>query len=288
MKYILFFLSFMVILSGCNELTQAIPWPDFPEPDTTSITPPPPVPCTTYQHISDPKFIQGFIEIDEPISNYWVLMVGQQRDTFFPGDEGSIPGVLAGFLSNYFSGQYPVRAWANGNATRISTIVKGTDQHTPMQLAVQFRVDGWKIFMSFSNRGLMHDGAIQDIDTLLAISDSFPSLRLFNLKDLNLDSIEERRYMIKNLHHEICKAGEYWADFRFNNYAVDDSMKNAYKVAGWDNVLASFTGSTVRSSRGTDIGRFKNEVVVDCRGYHPTDDDIRQLLNLGFVVIADV
>lgn len=252
----------------------------------TIISEPLMVPCTLYTHISDPKFIQGYIEFDDPLTSFWVIMVDQNRDTIFPGEEDQIPGILSDFIGQHFGGSFPVRVWQNQNATRISTIVNGTDQNTPMQLVVQVRMNGWKVYMTFSNRGLLHAGAINNIDTLLAISDLFPSARWFNLRDMGLDSISERRYMIRNLHHELCKAGEYWADFRFNNYPPDDSILIAYKLAGWENVLSAVTGNPI-TFRGAKVGVFKSEFVADCRGYCPTDDQIRDLLNKGFVVIAD-
>lgn len=293
MKKFIFLIAGILAFASCN-------WPElvgvFNNGDDIVISPPLPIvnpdTCDTYVHINSPSYIQGYCELDNPITNYWVLYVGGSnqnapyQDSIFPGEEASIQPTLQSMLTLYLQ-QYEHDVYVRSDARRINVLTKGTDNQGTLNLKVWIRADGAKWFFTFNRRCFNHAGTITDTATWMQLCNEYPSMTRFNLRDCQFDSLEEKTAMLGVLHHDLCKAGEQWADFRFNNFAPSDSIVQAFEDAGWQDVLTNVTGNPI-VVRGAIVGVFKSETVADTRGYCATDEQIMSLLDQGFVVIADL
>lgn len=294
MKYLAFI--FLLAISACS-LEDMIPFVsngDF----IPVVNPPaepavPPDTCETYVHINSPLFLQGYAELDNTITDYWVLNVGGHNgqnptysDTVFAGQQNDVPVILENMIELYLPA-YTHKARARADAKRISVITDGTETQSLLQMKVWIRAGGAKWWMSFNKRSFLFGGSVTNIDTFLNICNDYPSVTTFNLRDCNFDSLQEKSAMLGVLNHDLCKAGENRADFRFNNYEPSDSIVQAFQDAGWQNVLINVTGNPI-VIRGRVIGSFKSEFLADTRGYNVTEHDILYLLDAGFAVVTDL
>lgn len=269
-----------LILSGltaCEYLTPAFAPADF------AYTPPPAEPvvivpdtCASYTPVDAPAFVQGYIEIDYSISTYRVLYAGPHRDTLWPGEDLLIIPRMDSMLRLWHPEyDYDVTTSADGRVTSI--VVEGTDDREWLFLQAYVRDSGWRIFMTFNHRSFFL-GAAGTYDILMDYAHRFPSVDKYNLRLADMDSLQEIDVMLAIL--DSCKAGGTYVDWRFNNYPPTDSMHQAYKDAGWDEIRIGIMGGA--DPRSADPGH----LIADVRHRCITEEEIRDLLRAGYVVIA--
>jgi hypothetical protein len=293
-------ISLMAFIAACSlEPFTQLPCIDCPDPqpiDTItnpidSLVLPPDTPCVDYVHITDPAFVQGYIELDNAINPQgWILHVGGSndpapfRDTIHPGEELFLAERLQNLLSQWMP-QFAHDVKTRDDARRISVMTPGTNTTSTFNLKVWIRADAAKWFFTFNRQSFLFGGSVT-LDEFLEYCKIYPSVRIYNLRDMGLDSLSERQCHLGVLRHDLCKAGEDRADWRFNNFAVDDSLEMAFIDAGW-NIWQNITGDIVVEVRGRIVGRMRSPVLVDTRGHCATDDEIMTLLESGFCVVAD-
>lgn len=279
-----------MMMSSCEPLPWSLPL--LPPDDPDYVAPPEPIvlvdTCTGYAPIDTPSFVQAYAEFDTAIpATGWIMIAGSHRDTIYAGEEHLFETKMKAVISAY-EPQYSHFVNTNPQASRLSIITRGTDDHTAHQLKVWFITDYAKVYMGYRKRGLYTGGACS-CEELIQYAHMFGSLIGFNTRDaFDCDSIRERKVCQAIV--DTCKLAQPQsrADLRFNQWDPGDSLLQAFDDAGWDQVLTNLSPGDIVYSRGKAVGRVRNEYVIDMRGYRVHDHDIAAYLDKGYQVIADL
>jgi hypothetical protein len=238
---LIYFIIFITLLQGCELPIMAVIPPDTPivNPVDTSIVPEDTTSlpivldtCETYTEITDPAFVNTYVEITEIVTTDVIVIARTYTDTV-PLDQG-IGAVVDSLLSLAWP-QYTHTSTVKESDPRIfTTIIDGTNDHNEFLLKTLIKYNGLKHYFGCASQAFMFAGAMTAEQFYQATRD-YPSVNRVNHRGTAYDSLEYERIdtsIIRN-----CAAGREWAHFGWGIHA--DSIIQIYKVRGWNKVFSA-------------------------------------------------
>lgn len=248
----------LCLLTACNMAPifldpDIVPWPE-PVTDT----------CETPEEITQPPFVIGYMEITEELLTDPVFIVGTQSFVLLQEQIDS----LGSFLDAALEAQWPAydfKVYVNdSDYRRIAVIVDGTNDRQQFYLTCQVRYNGLKHYFGWATQSFLFGGAVEAYEMPDIVS-AYPSVDHFNFRATEYDSVQYD-HIARAILGE-CKAGRYWADFRWGG-PWDPALIQAFEDAGWGFVTeiadpdhqthAFVSGEDSRSMRAVMLGLADN------------------------------
>jgi hypothetical protein len=271
---VLFFLFLIVVITtGCEFLSPALPtdWVGYHDPQASQSDS-----CEEYTlvEITDPAYINGYMEITEDLASSRILYVGPYIYTINPDNSDYLDDALDSLLTLWKPG-IEWNVYTKDFDNRVFTIMgDGSNDHNQMLLKVYIRYNGLKHYTGWISQGYIFAGTFNAADYHKIVT-KYPSVTRFNFRNTDWDSIEYERCDTAILHSSIymdsceLKAGREWADFRWGIHS--DSIVQLFNDRGWNTVLHAYY----------DVGG-----TIDARRGNLTEDEILGFLQHGYQVIV--
>lgn len=242
-------------------------WPGI---DVIPDPPPPPDPipleedtvCTTYDPITQPEFVTGYMIADgASTTGQRVIVVWSHSDTLEAGED--VGASLKNLLEEVYP-QYTHSVWVSPTDDRyIFFITDGTNDRNILFGKCYIRYAGARYQFGVQMQKLAPIG--MNCDQFGELIVKYPSFNYISWYGSPCDSLEEHNQAGKAIDADHCKGGRDWMDFRHNNYPMSDSMENLAEVAGWGFV-------------GENIG------FIDLSGRSVSDEEVFYWMNKGYCV----
>ncbi len=174
-------------------------------------------PCIDPIEITDPAFVTLYIEFD--VFDPFLIWQGGQVES------NNLSDVVQAVTN------LPFHIYTQGKSWVI--IIDGTNDHQQFQLKIFARSNGAKIYFGSASQAYIFAGALAFTEYMEVI-EKYPSVDRFNFRNTEWDSLQYDQAAKEILN---CKLGRTWADFRFNQFPVSDSLITEYQNAGWETVL---------------------------------------------------
>lgn len=218
-------------------------WPPIkaaPDPDYAEYTPPIDTSgeleidttCEDSLYLT-PQFVTGFMEIDETVTTDIEVWVYPHHATATTGDQ--IPFILDSLLYVYDPTLTYKVYQSDTDWRRMAFIADGTldKEHFHGEVFIRFNGhnSGWGF--GVTPQAFLFAGAL-NFDEYMAVVNNYPSVDYFNFRNLPLTQEE---YVKAAIEIRRCHLGRYWADFRFNQFEIPDSIVVMYENVNWTHVL---------------------------------------------------
>lgn len=167
--------------------------------------------------VTEPKFVTLYIEFD--VFDPFLLWQGGQVES------NDLADVVAAVTSLPFHIYTQGKSW--------SVIIDGTNDHQQFQLKIFARTNGAKVYFGSASQAFIFAGALT-FPEYMEVIEEYPSVDRFNFRNTEWDSLQYDQ-AAKNILN--CKLGRTWADFRFNQFPVSDSLITEFQNAGWQTVM---------------------------------------------------
>lgn len=208
-----------------EEPVDTIPVDTIPV-DTTPI-------CTFPEEIQEPQFCQAYHEITDIVQTDRVIMIGNYSAVVNNTNIDSM-GAIIDSLWELYKPEYSYKTYVDPNdPRRLITFIKGTNDRQQFYLKAQIRYNGYKHFFGFDTKSIFPFGVLT-VDQFMALLDEFPSTYRFNMIYTNYTQEDNIKVALKVL--GFCKSGD-WADFRFNQIPIPDSIPQMFTDSHWNTVL---------------------------------------------------
>ena len=180
-----------------------------------------------------PQFVTGFMEIDETVTTDIEVWVYPHHATATTGEQ--IPGILDSLLYVYDPALTYKVYQSDTDWRRMAFIADGTldKEHFHGEVFIRFNGhnSGWGF--GVTPQAFLFAGAL-NFDEYMAVVNNYPSVDYFNFRNLPLTQEE---YVKAAIEIRRCHLGRYWADFRFNQFEIPDSIVVMYENVNWTHVL---------------------------------------------------
>lgn len=180
-----------------------------------------------------PQFVTGFMEIDETVTTDIEVWVYPHHATATTGNQ--IPFILDSLLNKYDPTLTYKVYQSDTDWRRMAFIADGTldKEHFHGEVFIRFNGhnSGWGF--GITPQAFLFAGAL-NFDEYMAVVNNYPSVDYFNFRNLPLTQEE---YVKAAIEIRRCHLGRYWADFRFNQFEIPDSIVVMYENVNWTHVL---------------------------------------------------
>ena len=174
--------------------------------------------CIDPIEITDPAFVTLYIEFD--VFDPFLIWQGAQVES------NQLADVVQAVTSNPFTIYNQGKSWA--------VIIDNTNDNQSFYLKIFARSNGAKVYMGAIKQGFIFAGALT-FDQFKEVAIKYPSVDRFNFRATQYDSLQYIE--LANIILGECKAGRTWADFRFNQFEIPDSIVVMYENVNWTHVL---------------------------------------------------
>lgn len=240
-------LAAIALIASCELIPAIAPddWayhPPTTPTDTTdtdtipvdTITVPLDTPCTNPVLITDPPFVQAYMDITDDVQTERTIIIGNYSYVV-PEDDPTPLAVVIDSLWELYRPEYSYETIVSENDNRkIVTFIKGTNDRQQFYLKAQIRFNGYKQYFGFATQEIIYATPLT-ADQYAQKIEEYPSVARFGFYGTEYDSLQYIKLALQVLGE--CKQGRELADFRFNPYPMTDSIINAFEQAGWDQVL---------------------------------------------------
>jgi len=218
-------------------------WPPIkaaPDPDYAEYTPPIDTSgeleidttCEDSLYLT-PQFVTGFMEIDETVTTDIEVWVYPHHATATTGEQ--IPFILDSLLNEYDPTLTYKVYQSDTDWRRMAFIADGTldKEHFHGEVFIRFNGhnSGWGF--GVTPQAFLFAGAL-NFNEYMEVVNNYPSVDYFNFRNLPLTQEE---YVKAAIEIRRCHLGRYWADFRFNQFQIPDSIVVMYENVNWTHVL---------------------------------------------------
>lgn len=180
-----------------------------------------------------PQFVTGFMEIDEIVSTAIEVWVYPHHATAITGDQ--IPFILDSLLNEYDPSLTYRVYQSDTDWRRMAFIADGTLDKEHFHGEVFLRFNGHNSGWGFgvTPQAFLFAGALT-FDEYMEMVGLYPSVDYFNNRNAGFSQEEEIKLALEIRR---CHLGRYWADFRFNQFQIPDSIVVMYENVNWTHVL---------------------------------------------------
>ncbi len=173
------------------------------------------------------------MEIDETVTTDVEVWVYPHHATATTGEQ--VPGILDSLLYVYDPTLTYKVYQSDTDWRRMAFIADGTldKEHFHGEVFIRFNGhnSGWGF--GVTPQAFLFAGAL-NFDEYMAVVNNYPSVDYFNFRNLPLTQEE---YVKAAIEIRRCHLGRYWADFRFNQFEIPDSIVVMYENVNWTHVL---------------------------------------------------
>lgn len=180
-----------------------------------------------------PEFVTGFMEIDEIVSTNIEVWVYPHQATATEGEQ--IHAILDSLLNEYDPSLTYRVYQSDTDWRRMAFIAEGTLDKEHFHGEVFLRFNGHNSGWGFgvTPQAFLFAGSLT-FDEYMEAADLYPSVNYFNNRNAGFTQEEEIKLARKIRQ---CHLGRYWADFRFNQFQIPDTIITQFEIAGWEKVL---------------------------------------------------